>query len=66
MRGPVDIPKFVRTTVKRLQSAGFEAYIVGGAVRDACLKRPVTDWDVVTSASPEKIEAIFHSKNGDR
>ena len=55
----MDIPKFVMTIIERLERAGFEAYVVGGAVRDLCLKRPVMDWDVATSARPEMISEVF-------
>jgi len=53
------IPAFVDFILNRLKNAGHQAYIVGGAVRDACLCRPITDWDVTTSARSEEIEAIF-------
>lgn len=53
------IPKFVVFIYRRFKEAGYQAYLVGGAVRDAFLQRPITDWDVVTSASPEEIKAIF-------
>jgi len=46
--------------VQRLQQAGFEAYWVGGCVRDFLLGREPDDYDVVTSALPEQIEALFH------
>ena len=45
--------------VQRLQLAGFEAYWVGGCVRDFLLGREPDDYDVVTSALPEQIEALF-------
>ncbi len=54
------IPTFVASILNRLKDAGHQAYIVGGAVRDACLKRTITDWDVATSATPDEIKAIFH------
>ncbi|MBW1784951.1 MAG: CCA tRNA nucleotidyltransferase [Deltaproteobacteria bacterium] len=54
------IPKFVTFILNRLKHAGHRAFIVGGAVRDSCLKRPITDWDVATSALPGEIKAIFH------
>ena len=57
-----DIPQFVRLILKQLKSADHEAYIVGGAVRDALLQRPLTDWDVATSAPPDRIKAIFRDK----
>ncbi len=53
------IPKFVTFIVNRLRHAGHEAWIVGGAVRDICLARSVTDWDVATSASSSEIKRIF-------
>ena len=54
-----DIPTFVRSVARRLHRAGHEAYVVGGAVRDLCMGRPATDWDVTTSASPEQISSVF-------
>jgi tRNA nucleotidyltransferase (CCA-adding enzyme) len=55
----LEIPPFVTLILDRLEHAGHRAFIVGGAVRDACLDRPVYDWDVATSAAPEQITAIF-------
>jgi poly(A) polymerase len=45
--------------VKRLQHAGFQAFWVGGCVRDFLLGREPGDYDIVTSALPEQIEAVF-------
>ena len=45
--------------VRRLQDAGFSAFWVGGCVRDFLLGRPPGDYDIVTSALPEQIEALF-------
>lgn len=42
-----------------LQRAGFEAWYVGGCVRDTLLGRPIHDWDVATSALPEQVLALF-------
>ena len=53
------IPGFVRSVISRLRRSGHQAYIVGGAVRDLCMGRPATDWDVTTSASPQEIRAVF-------
>ncbi len=53
------IPEFVVSILERLHSSDYEAYIVGGAVRDMCLQKDPTDWDVATSAPPEKIKSIF-------
>lgn len=57
-----DIPDFVRFIILTLKEAGYEAYLVGGAVRDAYLRRPIGDWDVVTSASREKIIKAFQGQ----
>ena len=52
----MDIPELIMTVVETLRASGHQAYIVGGAVRDYCLQRLVTDWDVATSATPEEIK----------
>lgn len=53
-----------------LQNRGFEAYIVGGAVRDALLGLPIADEDIATSATPEQVQKFFfgqvHTNNGER
>lgn len=53
------LPSSVALALSRLESFGHEAYVVGGAVRDAMLGRPLHDYDVTTSASPEEIKAVF-------
>ncbi len=58
----LDIPGFVTFIIKRLRTAGYEAYVVGGAVRDAFLKRPIMDWDVATSAPAGRIKTIFNDQ----
>lgn len=45
--------------IEKLRSRGYEAYWVGGAVRDRLLGRSVWDWDVATSARPEEVQQIF-------
>lgn len=45
--------------LETLQAAGFEAYFVGGSVRDALLGKPVNDVDIATSAFPEEIKKLF-------
>ena len=55
-----DLPEFVSFILKRLKNAGHQAFVVGGAVRDACLKRPTLDWDVATSAIPQEIRDLFN------
>ena len=53
------IPENILWTLKQLQSAGFEAFVVGGCVRDLFLSRTPHDWDVTTDATPEQIIEIF-------
>src|SRR3989344_8091452 len=42
-----------------LLAAGFQAFFVGGCVRDFLMKRPIKDWDLATDATPEEIQKIF-------
>lgn len=44
---------------KKLIDSGYEAYFVGGCVRNLLMNLPVTDWDLATNATPEKIQEIF-------
>jgi len=52
-------PEFVSSIITRLEKAGFEAYMVGGCVRDILMGRMPHDWDVTTSALPGDIETLF-------
>lgn len=45
--------------LRTLRDAGFEAYYVGGCVRDKLLMRPCSDWDITTAALPEEVMALF-------
>ncbi|WP_016992613.1 CCA tRNA nucleotidyltransferase [Lysinibacillus boronitolerans] len=47
------------SVIEQLEQAGFEAVIVGGAVRDALLDRPAHDVDVATNALPEEVKTVF-------
>ncbi len=62
-----DIPLVVRTTAEALESGGFEAYLVGGCVRDLLRGRTPKDWDLTTNAHPEQIQDLFveHYANND-
>ena len=53
------IPKEVSHATKALREAGFEAYLVGGCVRDMIVGIKPKDWDVTTNANPEQIQALF-------
>jgi len=56
-------PPEVGAILERLRGAGFEAYPVGGCVRDALLGLPPGDWDIASSASPESVIALFGAEN---
>lgn len=53
------IPENVRAVMERLEGAGYEAWCVGGAVRDLLLERVPGDWDVTTNALPETVLELF-------
>lgn len=55
----MEIPKEIKNVIKKLQKAGFEAYIVGGCVRDFLRGVEPEDWDATTSAKPEEIQKVF-------
>ncbi len=55
------IPKEIKEISERLESAGFEAYIVGGCVRDLLRKELPRDWDITTNAKPEEIQKLFEN-----
>lgn len=52
-------PGIVRRILTALKEAGFQAYVVGGAVRDMVMGREPADWDVATSASDRKVKDLF-------
>ena len=53
------IPSYVTRVTETLEKAGFEAYIVGGCVRDLILGRVPKDWDITTNAVPDEIIPLF-------
>jgi len=53
------IPQVVGNITGKLEERGFEAYLVGGCVRDLLLSREPKDWDVATNALPEQVQEIF-------
>lgn len=54
----LDIPQSALKILDALEAAGFEAFVVGGCVRDALMGRAPNDWDITTSARPEQIKAV--------
>ena len=55
----IDLPEKVEYIIETLQSAGHEAYAVGGCVRDCMMGREPKDWDVTTSADPYEVKDLF-------
>ena len=55
----IDAPISVMKIIETLEQAGFQAYAVGGCVRDSLLGRNPSDWDITTSARPEQVKALF-------
>ncbi|MGN1148571.1 MAG: CCA tRNA nucleotidyltransferase [Lachnospiraceae bacterium] len=53
------LPEKVKLIIRTIQAAGFEAYAVGGCIRDSVLGREPNDWDITTSARPEEVKALF-------
>ena len=59
MKFNIKLPREAEDIIKRLNEHGYEAYVVGGCVRDSILGRTPNDWDICTSATPNKIIEIF-------
>lgn len=55
----IQLPQNVDYIIKELINHGFDAYAVGGCVRDSVLLKEPTDWDITTSAKPEEVKEIF-------
>ena len=55
----IHLPEKVKFILSNLNYYGYEAYAVGGCVRDSLLGRVPEDWDITTSATPEQVKAIF-------
>jgi len=54
-----DVPAKILLVMKKLEEAGFEAFVVGGCVRDLLLDAEPKDWDVATNAKPEEVQELF-------
>jgi len=55
----ITLPKQVALIIDTLNQAGFEAYAVGGCVRDSIMGRMPDDWDITTSANPQQVKRLF-------
>lgn len=59
MKSRIRLPEKVKLIIQRITDAGYEAYAVGGCIRDSLLMRTPDDWDITTSADPFQVKAIF-------
>ena len=59
----IQVPEYALTVVQRLEHFGYEAYVVGGCVRDSLLGRTPKDWDVCTNATPKQVLGAFKRFN---
>ena len=55
----IRLPENVKFIIEKLQDAGFDAYAVGGCVRDVLLGKEPNDWDITTDASPYEVKPLF-------
>ena len=55
----ISLPEKVENIISTIEANGFEAYAVGGCVRDSILGRIPDDWDITTSASPQQVKGLF-------
>ena len=55
----IQIPRQVEQIIEKLNENGYEAYAVGGCVRDTLLGRVPEDWDITTSARPDQVKKLF-------
>lgn len=58
----IEIPSGANEIIHTLQNNGYEAFLVGGCVRDSILNRPIHDYDITTSATPDEMMEIFKDK----
>ncbi len=59
----IKIPSYAVKILEKLNSFGYQAYIVGGCIRDSILKRNPNDWDITTNATPEQMLTVFKGYN---
>jgi tRNA nucleotidyltransferase (CCA-adding enzyme) len=56
---PIEIPESILEIARKLEAAGFQAWCVGGNLRDALLQHPHSDYDIATSATPQQVQKLF-------
>ncbi len=55
----IDLPRNIQKCIEKIEYGGYEAYVVGGCVRDSLIGKTPKDWDICTSATPMEIKEIF-------
>src|SRR5882724_11438340 len=55
----LSVPGEIVSLCRTLKNAGYEAYLIGGCVRDLLIGREPKDWDITTNAKPEEIQSLF-------
>lgn len=55
----IQLPRKAEDIIEKIQTAGYEAYAVGGCIRDSILGKEPDDWDITTSAKPEEVKMLF-------
>ena len=55
----INLPEKVNILIKQLESCGYEAFAVGGCIRDSIMGRNPNDWDLCTSAAPNEMKSCF-------
>ena len=58
----IEIPSGANEIIHSLQNNGYEAFLVGGYVRDSILNRPIHDYDITTSATPDEMMEVSKDK----
>jgi putative nucleotidyltransferase with HDIG domain len=59
MAHEIAVPTYIVLVYSKIVASGYEAYLVGGAVRDVLMGKTPNDWDIATSATPEQIQEVF-------
>ena len=62
----IELPKKVLFIINNLQLAGYDAFAVGGCVRDSILARKPQDWDITTSAKPAQVKGISQRRQNQK
>ena len=61
IKNKINIPKEIILVADKLMASGYNAYLVGGCVRDILMGREPKDWDITTNAKPQEIQKFFRT-----